>query len=84
MPFFRYLFTIFFQLFQTAARIGIDYAGLKNNLALLNSCKQLQDSAYWGRQFVSLKVIIISFNIPQLRGRFFKQWFSLVVKKLDF
>eukprot|EP00794_Sanderia_malayensis_P020311 gene20311-22310_t len=44
------------RIMETAALIGVVYAGLTNNKSLLKVCQQLQDSAYWGRKFIQLKI----------------------------
>eukprot|EP00795_Rhopilema_esculentum_P003310 gene3310-1645_t len=41
---------------EAGALIGVDYAGLRSDTELLKACQQLQDCAYWGKKFVSLKI----------------------------
>eukprot|EP00112_Aurelia_sp_Birch-Aquarium-sp1_P012599 Seg265.5 transcript_id=Seg265.5/GoldUCD/mRNA.D3Y31 product="Kinetochore-associated protein 1" protein_id=Seg265.5/GoldUCD/D3Y31 len=41
---------------QAAALIGVDYAGLRANDKLLTTFQQLQDCAYWGKKFATLKI----------------------------
>ena len=51
---------------KVAALVGVDYAGLKGDAKLLESCQHLQNAAYWGRKFVALKVYLLSKTFSML------------------